>query len=172
MIEKKMEDAINKQINEEAYSAYLYMSMSAYFSSVNLLGFAHWMLIQAHEEYMHSKIFYNFILDRGGRINLAPIEGPKTEWKSAEEAFADAYKHEQHITSCINTLMDLSISLKDHASTSMLNWFVSEQVEEEANASGILEKIKLAAGNSGGLFMIDKDLAARVFNTASFPITE
>ena len=163
-----MEKALNEQVQAELYSAYLYMAMSAHFESVNLAGFANWFSIQAQEEYFHAKKFYDYIIERGGKITLLPIDGPPNEWKTPISAFEDGYKHEQLVTSRINALVDLSIELKDHATTAMLQWFVSEQVEEEANASGILEKIKLAGPEGSGLFMIDNELSQRIFDAAEY----
>ena len=168
MINKKMEKALNDQINAELYSAYLYMAMASHFKSINLDGFANWFSVQAYEEFFHAKKFYDFVLERGGKVMLFPIEGPPKEWQSADKAFEDAYKHEQYITGRINDLVDLAILEKDHASNTMLQWFVTEQVEEEANASGILEKLRLAGNQGSGLFLIDRELAARVFNAQEY----
>lgn len=163
MLKPKMEKALNGQINEELYSYYLYLSMSAHFKNVNLLGAANWFYVQAQEEMTHAMRFYNFINERGGRVNLLPIKGPDTEWKSPLAAFQAAYGHERHITECINSLVDLAIKEKDHATNAFLQWFVNEQVEEEANADEIVQKLKLVEGNPSGLFMVDQELAARVF---------
>jgi ferritin len=163
MINEKMSGAMNKQIVAEWFSAYLYLSMAAYFQSENLPGFAHWMKIQASEEYVHGMKFFDYIHERGGKVELAAIEAPKVHWQSAEEAIADAYKHEQLVTSLINNLMGIAFETKDYASVSMLNWFVDEQVEEEATADGILQKIKMIGGNTGLLLQLDKELGMRVF---------
>ncbi len=163
MISKKVEEALNRQINAELYSAYLYLSMNAYFLSINLAGFANWMRVQALEETTHADKFYGFLNDRGGRVILAPIEGPPHDWSSPLAAFEDAYRHEQKVTAMINALMDLAIEEKDHATASMLSWFVDEQVEEESNADGIVRQLKLVGDNSGGLFMLDRELSARAF---------
>ncbi len=163
MIDPKMQDAFNQQLNAEFFSSYLYLSMSAYFESVNLKGMANWMRIQAQEENAHVMKFYDYIMERGGKVELGAVEGPQTEWSSPLNAFEDAYKHECYISSRINDLVDLSITLKDHASNAFLQWFVTEQVEEEASASEIVEKLKLAGEHRGALFMLDKELAQRVF---------
>ncbi len=163
MINKKVETAINKQINAEIYSAYLYLSMNAYFNSVNLIGFANWMRIQALEELTHADKFYNFIVSRGGRIKLEAVAGPPAQWKSALAAFEDALKHEQKVTGLINDLVDLSLKEKDHATNSMLKWFVDEQVEEESNAENIIQQLKLMGESGHGLHMLDRELAQRVF---------
>jgi ferritin len=158
-----MEHAINKQINAELYSAYLYLSMNAYFHFVNLEGFANWMRIQALEEMTHADRLYRYLLERGGRAAMEPIEGPQHEWSSPLAAFEDVLKHEQKVTGLINALMDLAIEERDHASASMLGWFVDEQVEEEAGADGIVRKLRLVGSEGSGLFMLDRELGGRVF---------
>ncbi len=163
MFNNKIEVAFNKQINEELFSSYLYLSMSAYFASIALEGFSSWMRVQAMEEMIHAQKFYNFIIERGGRVTLDSIAKPQIDWKSPLEAFEDTYKHEQHITSCINKLVDLAIKERDHASNNFLQWFVAEQVEEEASAESILQKLKLIGDKGNGIFMLDKELGQRVF---------
>lgn len=163
MLDKRMEKALNDQINAEIYSAYLYMSMSAYFESISLKGFANWMRVQTMEEQTHAKKFYDFMLDRGGRVLLTSIDAPPTEWESPLAAFEHVLEHEQHVTSLINGLMDLAIDLRDHATGSFLKWFIDEQVEEEASADEIIQSLKLNEHNPAGLFMIDKELGQRVF---------
>jgi ferritin len=163
MLNKKMQEAINSQINAEIYSSYLYLSMSAYFESINLSGFASWMRAQAQEEMVHAMKFYDYVNERGGRVILGPIEAPPSEWESAVAVFDATYKHEQKVTGLINDLVDLAIEEKDHATNNLLQWFVSEQVEEEASASGVLNKAKLTGDAPGGLFMLDQELGARVF---------
>ena len=165
MIKKKMQQALNKQLNAELYSSYLYLSMSAYFNSINLKGFANWMKVQAQEELSHAMKFYNFILERGGKVILSKIDPPQTEWNSPLAAFEHVYRHEQKVTSLINSLVDLSISESDHATNNFLQWFVTEQVEEEASADEVVKKLKLAGKSAGGLFMIDRELAQRVFTS-------
>ncbi len=163
MLKDKILKALNTQLNAELYSAYLYLSMSAFFESINLKGFANWMKVQAQEEYMHTMKFYDHILERGSKVQLMPIDGPQTEWDSSLAVFEHVYKHEQKVTGLINGLVDLALSEKDHATSNFLQWFVNEQVEEEASADAVLQKIKLAGNSPGGLFMIDKDLGQRVF---------
>ena len=163
MLNKKMQEAINSQINAEIYSSYLYLSMSAYFESINLSGFASWMRAQAQEEMVHAMKFYDYVNERGGRVILGPIDAPPSEWESAVSVFDATYKHEQKVTGLINDLVDLAIEEKDHATNNLLQWFVSEQVEEEASASGVLNKAKLTGDAPGGLFMLDQELGARVF---------
>ncbi len=161
MINKKVEDAINKQINEELYSAYLYLSMATHFDAVNLPGFAGWMKAQAREEVSHAMRFYHHLGERGGRAVLQPIKGPQTEWQSPLAAFQDALKHEAYITSCIHRLVDLAAAEKDHASVNMLQWFVAEQVEEEATASENVEKLKMIGDHGQAIYMMDRELGAR-----------
>jgi len=163
MINQKIQEAFNKQLNAELYSAYLYLSMSAYFQSINLPGFGNWMRVQAQEEVLHAMKFYSFIIDRGGTVTLTAIDSPPTTWDSPLKAFEDAYAHEQKVTGLINSLVDLAIQERDHASNNFLQWFVSEQVEEEASADEVAKKIKLAGNVGGGLFMLDRELATRVF---------
>ena len=163
MISQKMQDAINEQINEELFSGYLYYSMSAYFESINLPGFAHWMRVQALEEQEHAHRFYNYLTERGGDVKLAELKAPKTEWSSPLNAFEEAYKHEQHITGRINKLMDMAQEGRDHASVNFLQWFVAEQVEEEATADDAVQRLKLVEDSKGGLFMMDKEMGARAF---------
>jgi len=161
MLSQKIQDAFNKQLNAELYSSYLYVSMSAYFDSINLKGMANWMRIQASEEVQHAIKFYNFINERGGRVLLTPIEGPKTEWRSPLEVFADTCRHEAKVTGLINDLVDLAIKEKDHAANAFLQWFVTEQVEEEAAPKEIADKLKLAGDSPGVLLMIDRELGQR-----------
>ncbi len=167
MLSEKMSKALNKQINAEMYSAYLYLSMAAYFESVSLSGFAKWMEMQTMEEMSHAKKMYDFVNERGGRVILETIEQPKTEWSSPLEAFEDAYKHEQYVTSLINSLVDLALEEKDHATNNFLQWFVAEQVEEEASADAIVQKLKLVGGKGNAIFMMDRELGQRTFTLPS-----
>jgi ferritin len=161
MINKRVQDALNKQINEEMFSSYLYLSMSAYFESSSLLGFAHWMKIQAQEEMFHAMKFYNYILERGGNVELQAIAEPKKEWTSVLNAFEEALAHEEHITGCINDLMGVAMEEKDHASQNLLKWFVDEQVEEEATANEIVDKLKMIGDHGPMLLMQDKEMVGR-----------
>ena len=163
MLKEKMLAAFNKQINAEMYSAYLYLSMEAYFQSINLTGFANWMRVQTQEEMMHAMKFYDFVFERGGKVTLEAIDKPPFSWESPLAAFKEVLKHEQHVTSLINDLVDLAIKEKDHASNIFLQWFVTEQVEEEASADAVIQRLKLAKDNASGLFMIDAELGQRVF---------
>jgi ferritin len=163
MINKKMEKALNAQVNAELYSAYLYLSMESYFKSLNLNGFANWMRVQTQEEVTHATKIYDFLNERGGRALLKAIEGPPTTWDSPLATFEAAYAHEQKVTSLINDLVDLAIKEKDHATNNFLQWFVNEQVEEEASADAIVQQLKIMADAPGGIFMLDRELAQRVF---------
>jgi len=163
MFNKKMEKSFNEQINEELYSAYLYLSMVAYFESTNLPGFANWMRVQTQEEIVHAMKFYDYINQRNGRVALTALADPQIEWKSPMDAFEAAYKHELHITDKINELVNLAIEEKDHAANMFLQWFVNEQVEEEKNPLDIIQKLKMIKDSSESLYMLDKELAARVF---------
>jgi ferritin len=157
----KIEDAFNKQLNAELFSSYLYMSMAAYFESQNLKGIAHWMQIQAQEEHMHAMKFFDFINERGGRVTLTEIAAPRTEWSSPLEAFEETYEHEGKVTALIHDLVDLSLREKDHAANTFLQWFVTEQVEEEATAQEIRDKLRLVKDNTVALFMVDQELGKR-----------
>ena len=163
MLNKKIEQAFNKQLNAEVYSAYLYWSMSAHFESLNLKGFANWMRVQALEEMTHAEKFFNFINERSGRVQLTGVEGPPTEWDSPLAVFEATYAHEVKVSGLINKLIDLAVAESDHASQVFLQWFVNEQVEEESSADAVVQRLKLAADAPGALFMIDQELAQRVF---------
>jgi ferritin len=163
MLSPKMETALNNQINAEYYSSYLYLSMAAYFDSVNLPGFANWMRIQQQEELLHALKFFDFVSERNARVKLTAIEGPETEWDSPLAVFEATLAHEQHVTGLINKLVDLALAESDHATNNFLQWFVAEQVEEEATADGILQQLRLMKDAPGGLFMMDRELAQRVF---------
>ena len=163
MLNPKIQEAFNKQINAELYSSYLYLSMSAYFESISLKGFANWMRVQAQEEVLHAMKFYTFVNERGGAVNLTAIDGPPVKWDSPLNTFEEVARHEQKVTGMINNLVDLAITERDHAANAFLQWFVTEQVEEEASADEVIQQLKLTGKEGGGLFMIDRELAARVF---------
>jgi len=163
MISKKIEKALNGQVNAELYSAYLYLSMEAYFRSLNLNGFANWMRVQTQEEIFHVTKIYNFIDERGGRITLKAIEGPPTAWDSPLAAFEAAYEHEQKVTGLINNIVNHAIEEKDHATNTFLQWFVNEQVEEEASADNIVQQLQMMKDAPGGMYMLDRELSQRVF---------
>jgi ferritin len=161
MLTEKMDKALNDQLNAELYSSYLYLSMNAYFKSVNLDGFANWMHYQAQEELEHAMKFYDFIIQRGGKVQLQQIEAPPTEWSSPLAVFEATLEHEQKVTGLINDLVEIAHEKRDHATNIFLQWFVSEQVEEEESVGGVLEQLKLMGDAQGGLFMIDRELAKR-----------
>jgi ferritin len=163
MISRKVEKALNDQINAELYSAYLYLAMEAYFESENLPGFAKWMRAQTQEEVMHAMKIYDFVNERGGRVALGAIEKPPAAWKSPLAVFEATYKHEQKVTGLINKLVDVAVKEKDHASNTFLQWFVNEQVEEESSVDAVLQELKRAKGSPGAMFMIDRELSQRVF---------
>jgi ferritin len=160
---KTMEKALNNQIAEEFYSAYLYLAMAAHCENIGLKGFANWFRVQNQEEMFHFTKFFNFVLSRGGAVKLQAINEPPASWKSPKDLFEQTLKHEQHITACINKLVDQARAENDNASFNFLQWFVGEQVEEEDNVNTLLAKLKLAGDNPASLFMIDQELAARVF---------
>jgi ferritin len=161
MLSKRIQDAFNQQINAEIYSSYLYFSMSNYFEARSLKGMANWMKIQAQEELIHVSKFCSFTNERGGRVILTQVEGPKTDWKSPLEAFEDALHHERKVTGLINGLIDLAIAESDHAANTFVQWFVTEQVEEEATVQEIVDNLKLAGDTGAILFMLDKELGQR-----------
>ncbi len=163
MLNEKLQEALNDQLNAELYSSYLYLSMAAYFHSINLGGFANWMRIQTQEELIHVMKFFDYVNERGGRVDLRVVEGPPTEWKSPLAAFEHALKHEQMVSGRINDLVDMAIDERDHATNGFLQWFVTEQVEEEASVDGVVQKLKLVGDAGGGLFMLDQELGLRVF---------
>lgn len=167
MLSEKMQAALNGQLNAELYSSYLYLSMNAYFKGINLDGFANWMHFQAQEELMHAMKFYDFINQRGGKVTLQQIEAPPGAWDSPLKVFQATLEHEQKVTGLIHGLVDLALAEHDHATNIFLQWFVSEQVEEEENVGGVLEQLKLMGEAKGGLFMIDRELAKRSPGTAS-----
>jgi ferritin len=163
MLSATMEAALNGQLNKEIYSAYLYMSMSAYSSYSGLKGFANWFMVQYQEEMSHAMKFYGYINDQGGRVKLAAIDQPPTEFTSLLEMFEKTLAHEQFVTRSINELVDLAIAEKDHATNIFLQWYVTEQIEEEGNDNDIIAKLKLVGEDGNGLLMLDKELAMRVF---------
>lgn len=164
MLNERMEKALNEQIKWEFYSAYLYLSMASYFESLSLEGFAKWMKAQAIEESIHAMKFYNFVNERGGRVLLQAIDQPPTNWESPLAVMEFALKHEQEVTKRINDLVEVALEEKDHATYIFLQWFVTEQVEEEDSFGAIVERMKLVADAPGGLFMIDRELAQRAMD--------
>jgi ferritin len=161
MINQKIRDAFNRQIKEELESAYIYMSMAAYFHSQGLDGMAQWMKAQTVEEITHAMKFFDHLIERDGRVEMLPLDIKKTEWSSPLDAFQDAYKHEQYITGKINELVGLSHQENDYAANAMLQWFVTEQVEEEASTSKVVHDLEMIGGKGQGLLMLDRDLGQR-----------
>lgn len=163
MIDERMNEAINRQINAELLSAHIYYSMAQWFESQDLPGMARWMYAQTQEEMFHADKFARYVNERGGRVLMEAIDAPPTEWDSPEAVFAHALEHEQWVTGNINKLMDLAIEINDHATKNFLIWYVDEQVEEEANVGGVLGMLKRAGESPNLLFMLDRELGARVF---------
>jgi ferritin len=163
MLSEKIAKELNKQINKEMYSAYLYLAMSAHFEQENLPGMASWMDVQAKEEMTHAFKIYHYILERGGKVKFKSIEEPKFDAEKPLDIFKAALDHEKYITSSIYDLMTLSREEKDYATELMLNWFVTEQAEEEDNVSTVIDMLDRARDSAGGLFMIDRELGQRQF---------
>ena len=163
MISEKLEKAFNDQINKEFYSEYLYLAMQAYFERLNLKGFANWMSVQIQEEHAHAMGMFNYVHERGGRVELEAIEKPETDWGSPLAAFEKILAHEEFVTSRINALMDVAEEVKDRAALSFLDWYLKEQVEEESSVGGVLATLKLIKDDAKALLMLDKELAARTF---------
>ena len=161
MLGPEIQDAMNEQIKSELYSAYQYLSMAAYCESANLPGFASWMRAQAREETDHAMKFYDFVLDRSGRVVLRGIEGPMVEFGSPLEVFEWALSHEQKVTAMINDLYGLAVRENDYASQAFLQWFVTEQVEEEKNTGDVVETLKMIGDKSEALFLLDRELGQR-----------
>ncbi|MBW8325429.1 MAG: ferritin [Prolixibacteraceae bacterium] len=163
MIKKEVLEAINEQINAETYSAYMYLSMSAYFEDMGLSGFANWMKVQYQEESAHAIKFFNYLTERGGRVTLKAVSQVPVDFDGIVDVFEKTLVHEIHVTSLINNLIEVAIKANDHASQSFLKWFIDEQVEEEANVEKILQTLKLINGQGNGIFMMDRELGQRVF---------
>jgi len=161
MIGKAMQDAMNEQINKELFSSYLYLSMAAYFEDKNLPGFGNWMRLQADEEREHAMKFYDHILERGGRVTLKAIDAPKTEWSSNLEVAEEVAAHEAKVTASIYDLYELALKEKDYPAQVMLQWFITEQVEEEKNAGDIVADLKLIEERGTAVLMLDKQLGKR-----------
>lgn len=168
-ISKGLAQAVNEQINKELFSEYYYLSMAAYLESENLPGFANFFIVQAEEEHFHAMKFFHYMNERGARVELAAIDQPRTEFKSALEVFELALEHEQFVTASINKLMDVAISDNDHASRGFLQWYVDEQVEEESTMEDYVMRLKRIGDQNYGIFMLDKELAGRTFTA---PVNE
>ncbi len=162
-LNKKVEELLNKQINAEFWSAYLYLSMSAYYQAKGLKGFANWMKIQCQEELTHGNKIFDYINERGGRVILQPIAKVETDWKDNVHVFTDTYEHECKVTELIHNCVNMAIEVKDHATVNMLQWFVNEQVEEEATALELLDHLKMIGESGTAIYMLDKELSARFF---------
>jgi ferritin len=163
MISDAMEKALNDQINAEYHSSYIYLAMAAYFEGINMRGFANWMTVQAREEMVHVMKFYRYVFERGSRVVLKAIPAPPKEWKSILDAFKAAYAHEQMISGRINKLMELAVKEKDFATQALLQWFVTEQVEEESSAFEWVTKLEMVGDSKHGLYMMDREAGARAF---------
>lgn len=161
MVKDKVIKALNKQLNEEMLSSYEYLAMSAYFEIENLTGFAHWFRLQSQEEYGHAMKIFNYITQVNGKVNLQQIDSPKDSWKNLVEVFEDTYSREQDVTKSIYEIVDLTLSEKDHATFNFLQWFVNEQVEEEATALQWLDRVKMLGDNKNGIFLLDREMARR-----------
>ncbi len=169
MITKKIEEALNGQLNAEFYSAYLYLSMAGYFESMNLKGFANWMHVQFQEEQFHAMKLYDYIFERGGKVTLNLIEAPPSDWDCPLAVFEATLGHEQKVTGLINDLVYLARQEKDNASEIFLQWYVNEQVEEEDNVNTVLGQLKLIKDSPQGMFIMDKEMAQRIFTP---PVTK
>ncbi|MFQ5343955.1 MAG: ferritin [Anaerolineae bacterium] len=166
-MKQALQDMMNDQIKHELYSAYIYLSMSAYCESINMPGAAHWMRLQAQEEVAHGMKFFDFIIDRGGQVSLQVIDQPPTEFASLLDIFEQALAHEKHVTSLINSIYDVAMREQDYAAQALLQWFVTEQVEEEKNADDVVQTLKMVEGQPAGLFIVDRELGARVLEPDS-----
>ena len=164
MLKKRVEEILNEQLNREFYSAYLYLSMSAYFDSVDLEGFAHYMKVQYQEEMAHAIRIFNYVSNVGGRVTLKAVEQPKGTWKDVIEVFEETHKHECFITNSINEVLTVAHEEHDYATINMLQWFIGEQVEEEATVLKILNQLRMIEGKGPGLFMLDREMGQRVSN--------
>jgi ferritin len=161
MLSKKMEGALNAQINAELWSAYLYLSMSTHFAGCGLSGFAHWFKKQFEEEQAHATKFMDYIVSRGGTVSLQPVDKVEQSWKSPLAAFEDTLKHEIEVTAMIHNLVSLANEEKDYATASLLQWYVDEQVEEEETAQGFLDALKFVGEDKVGVFMLNKEMGKR-----------
>jgi len=163
MISEKVEQALNDQIREEFYSAYLYLSMSTYFEATNLAGFANWMRVQFQEEQLHALKLLDYLCERGGRVRLQGIKEPQQDWESPLQVMQNVLEHEQSVTALVNRLVDIAVAESDHATNAAMQWFVNEQVEEESTADQLVQELKLIQDSPGGLFMLNRELGQRIF---------
>ena len=162
-MKKKMEKALNKQVNAELYSSYLYLAMESYFQSISLSGCARWMRGQVQEEMFHGMKIYDYVHERGGRVQFEAIAKPETEWESPLAAFEHILAHEEKVTQLINDLIDVALEVRDHAAKAFLDWFIIEQVEEESTVGEIVSRLRLIGNDSSGLLLLDSELGKRVF---------
>lgn len=167
MLDQRMQDAINKQINWELFSGYLYLSMASKFADLGMPGGQNWMVAQYQEELAHARIMFNYVLTRGGRVILEAIDKPESEWPSGLAMFEDALAHEQDVTSRIHDMASLALELKDHATYNFLQWFIAEQVEEEETASDMVQKFTMANEHPAGLYQLDRELQGRTYTVPS-----
>jgi len=167
MISERMSEALNRQLNFEIYSSYVYVAMSSWLKGKNLNGFAHWMEIQVKEELDHTMRFYAFLHDAGSKVEFEAVPKPKNEWDDVIEVFSDTLKHESLVTKKINKLIDLALEEKDHATNARLQWFITEQVEEESNVLSILRQVRLIGDSVNALLMLDRELAQRIYSAPS-----
>ncbi|MBI5832750.1 MAG: ferritin [Armatimonadetes bacterium] len=163
MLDPRMEQAINEQINREMWSGYIYLSMATWFDDLGLKGFSHWMRVQHKEEETHSLMMLGYVSEAGGRVLLAPIAAVDTEWSSPLAAFQEVLEHELKVSAWISELVDLALELKDHSTNAFLQWFVTEQVEEVSTAKGLVDTLKFVDGNPHSVLMLDRELGARAF---------
>ncbi len=163
MINEKVAKVLIEQVNKELYSAYFYLSMSAYLSDIGLLGFASWMRVQVQEEQAHAMLMYDFLINRGQKVTLAAIDAPPADWQNPLQVMEAVLEHEMYVTELINNIMTIAEEVKDRATMSYMNWFVDEQVEEEGNAQDIISKLKLIGDDKSAIYLLDKDLSTRVF---------
>jgi ferritin len=171
MLDKRMQDAFNSQVNWELYSGYIYLSMASQFAEMGMSGGQNWMTVQYQEELAHARIMFSYVLTRGGRVILEAIDKPEAEWPSGLAMFEEALAHEEGVTARIHDMASLALELKDHATYNFLQWFIAEQVEEEETASDWVSKFKMAGEHPGGLFQLDKELATRTY-TVPTPLAE
>ena len=166
MLDQRMQDAINSQINWELYSGYLYLSMASKFADLGMSGGQNWMTVQYQEELAHARIMFSYVLTRGGRVILEAIDKPESEWPDGLAMFQEALAHEEGVTARIHDMASLALELKDHATYNFLQWFIAEQVEEEETAMDMVQKFKMAGEHPAGLYQLDKELAARIYTRA------
>lgn len=168
MINEKIQNVLNTQINKEFYSAYLYLAMSAYFDEIGLNGFSNWTKIQAREEVDHGMILFDFIIERNGKVELSQIDVPETTFGTPLEIFEKIYEHEKYVTSSINCVASMSDEECDLASRNFIDWYIAEQVEEERNAYEIILKLRMFGAEKAALYHLDKDLQARTYQMHSY----